>query len=79
MDVSFSVNSYHFSWLKKIAVTLDYKALLLLLQRGDDLDFVVGGKGYDEFCAFWDAVRVSAHSKLNYFVSDFKIGLQFHV
>ncbi|RMX35761.1 hypothetical protein pdam_00025353, partial [Pocillopora damicornis] len=25
-------------------VTLDYKALLLLLQRGDDLDFVVGGK-----------------------------------
>ena len=79
MDVSFSVNSYHFSWLKKIAVTLDYKALLLLLQRGDDLDFAVGGKGYGEFCAFCDAVRVSAHSKLNYFVSHFKIGLQFPV
>ena len=79
MDVSFSVNSYHFSWLKKIAVTLDYKALLLLLQRGDDLDFVVGGKGYGEFCAFCDAVWVSAHSKLNYFVSHFKIGLQFPV
>lgn len=81
MDVSFSVHSYHFSWLKKIAVTgtLDYKALLLLLQRDNDLDFVLGGKGYGEFCAFCDAARVSAHSKLNYFVFHFKIGLQFPV
>ena len=58
---------------------MDYKALLLLLQRDNDLDFVLGGKGYGEFCAFCDAVRVSAHSKLNYFVSHFKIGLQFPV
>lgn len=41
------------------AVTLDYKALLLLLQKGDDEDFLLGGKGYDEFCAFCDAIRVS--------------------
>ena len=42
------------------AVTLDYKALLLLLQKWDDKEFVLGGKGYDnEFCAFCDAIRVN--------------------
>lgn len=44
----------------KKRVTLDYKALLLLLQKWDDKEFVLGGKGYDnEFCAFCDAIRVS--------------------
>ena len=44
------------------AVTLDYKALLLLLNKGDDEDFVLGGKGYDsEFCFICDAIRVSKH------------------
>lgn len=42
------------------AVTLDYKALLLLLQKWDDKEFVLGGKGYDnEFCAFCDAISIS--------------------
>lgn len=37
-------------------VTIDYKALLLLLNKKDDEDFKLGGKGYDvEFCAFCDA------------------------
>ena len=41
------------------AVTIDYKALLLLLNKKDDEDFKLGGKGYDvEFCAFCDAIRV---------------------
>lgn len=41
-------------------VTLDYKALLLLLNKTDDEDFLLGGKGYGvEFCAFCDAIRVS--------------------
>lgn len=40
-------------------VTIDYKALLLLLKKKDDEDFKVGGKGYDvEFCVFYDAIRV---------------------
>ena len=43
-----------------LAVTLDYKALLLLLNKGDDEDFVLGDKGYDtEFCFICDAIRVS--------------------
>lgn len=42
----------------KFTVTLDYKALLLLLQKKDDEDYVLGGKGYDtEFCAYCDAIR----------------------
>jgi hypothetical protein len=33
---------------------------LLLLNKKNDDDFVLGGKGYDvEFCAFCDAVRMS--------------------
>ncbi|KAK3754208.1 hypothetical protein QZH41_003310 [Actinostola sp. cb2023] len=40
-------------------VTLDYKALLLLLKKKDDEKFQLGGKGYGtEFCAFCDAIRV---------------------
>jgi len=40
--------------------TLDYKALLLLLNKTDDKDFLLGAKGYGvEFCAFCDAIRVS--------------------
>ena len=40
-------------------MTIDYKALLLLLNKKDDEDFKLGGKGYDvEFCAFCDAIRV---------------------
>jgi len=40
--------------------TLDYKALLFLLNKTDDEDFLPGGKGYGvEFCAFCDATRVS--------------------
>ena len=46
------------------AVTLDYKALLLLLQKWHDKEFVLGGKGYDnEFCAFCDAIRVKEKKK----------------
>ena len=45
-----------------LAVTLDYKALLLLLKKGDDEDFFLGGKGYDiEFCFICDAIRVNKH------------------
>ena len=41
------------------AVTLDYKALLLLLNKKNDEDFLLGGKGYGvEFCVFCDAIRV---------------------
>ena len=41
-----------------LSVTLDYKALLLLLNKPDD-NFVLGGKGFQvEFCAFCDAIRV---------------------
>ena len=39
-------------------VTLDYKALLLLLNIKEQEDFILGGKGYGvEFCAFCDAIR----------------------
>lgn len=39
-------------------VTLDYKALLLLLNKKNDEDFLLGGKGYGvEFCVFCDAIR----------------------
>lgn len=42
----------------KFTVTLDYKALLLLLNKKDDEDFVLGGRGFDtECCAFCDAIR----------------------
>ena len=42
------------------AVTLDYKALLLLLNKKDDKDFILGGKGYDvECCAYCNAIRVN--------------------
>lgn len=40
-------------------MTLDYKALLLLLNKTSEEDFLLGGKGYGvEFCAFCDAIRV---------------------
>lgn len=43
-----------------VTVTLDYKALLLLLAKKDNKDFLLGGKGYGvECCAFCDAIRVS--------------------
>ncbi len=45
--------------LNLFAVTLDYKALLLLLQKGDDKEFILGGKGHGEFCSYCDAIRVS--------------------
>lgn len=41
------------------AVTIDYKALTLLLNKKDQDDFILGGKGFGvEFCAFCDAIRV---------------------
>ena len=41
------------------AVTLDDKALLLLLNKKNDEDFPLCWKGYGvEFCAFCDAIRV---------------------
>ena len=41
------------------AVTLDDKALLLLLNKKNDEDFPLGWKGYGvELCAFCDAIRV---------------------
>ncbi|KAK3710762.1 hypothetical protein QZH41_005391 [Actinostola sp. cb2023] len=40
-------------------VTMDYKALLLLLPKKDDENFMLGGKGYSvEFCVFCDAIRL---------------------
>ena len=49
-----------FSYPSLLKVTLDYKALLLLLNKKDDEDFILGGKGYDaECCAFCDAIRVN--------------------
>jgi len=43
-----------------LSVTLDYKALLLLLNKPDDENFQLGGKGFEvEFCAFCDAIRVN--------------------
>ncbi|XP_031563017.1 uncharacterized protein LOC116298634, partial [Actinia tenebrosa] len=50
--------SYNF----KFTVTLDYKALLLLIHKKDDESFTLGGKGYGvEFCVFCDAVRACTH------------------
>ena len=55
------------------AVTLDYKALPLLLNKKNYEDFLLGGKGYSvEFCAFCDAIRViislDIFLALNYFI-----------
>lgn len=45
-----------------LSVTLDYKALLLLLNKPDDENFQLGGKGFEvEFCAFCDAIRVNTY------------------
>ncbi|KAK3736982.1 hypothetical protein QZH41_015632, partial [Actinostola sp. cb2023] len=53
-----TVDGKHYDF--KFTVTLDYKALLLLLVKEDDENFVLGGRGYGkEFCAFCDAVRVN--------------------
>ena len=56
------------------AVTLDYKALLLLLNKKNDEDFLLGGKGYNvEFCVFCDAIRVIISFDIflafNYFIN----------
>ena len=41
------------------AVTLDLKALYLLLVKEDDEDFSLGGKGLEvEFCFICQAIRV---------------------
>lgn len=41
-------------------VTLDLKALLMLLQDPDDDNFQLGERGIEvQFCAFCDALRVS--------------------
>ena len=55
------------------AVTLDYKALLLLLNKKNDEDFL-SGKGYNvEFCVFGDAIRVIISLDIflafNYFIN----------
>lgn len=45
-----------------VVVTLDYKALCLLLNKKNNEDFVLGGKGYGaEFCSFCDAIRVNIY------------------
>ena len=50
------------------SVTLDYKALLLLLNKPDDENFQLGGKGFEvEFCAFCDAIRVNTYYIACYF------------
>lgn len=37
----------------------DYKALTLLLNKKDQDDFILGGKGFGvEFCAFCEAIGV---------------------
>ena len=57
ISIFFSCIQLNFFYI--LAVTLDYKALVLLLQKSGDEEFVLGGKGYDkEFCAFCDAIRV---------------------
>ena len=49
------------------AVTLDYKALCLLLNKKNNEDFVLGGKGYgSEFCSFCDAIRVNIYVCCHY-------------
>ena len=53
-------------------VTLDYKALLLLLNKPDNEDFLLGGKGYGvEFCVFCDAIRVCFLKLILVFVKTF--------
>lgn len=48
------------SFFLDFLVTVDYKALCLLLNKAGNEDFHLGGKGYDvEFCAFCDAIRVN--------------------
>lgn len=43
-------------------MTLDYKALLLLLNKPDDENFQLGGKGFEvEFCAFCDTIWVNTY------------------
>ena len=40
-------------------VTLDYKTLMLLLVKKDDMEFKLGGSGVTvEFCFICDAIRV---------------------
>lgn len=52
------------------AVTVDYKALLLLVVKEDDEDFVLGKQGLDvEFCIFCQAVRVIKFNAINIFQS----------
>ena len=46
---------FHFSFL----VTLDYKALLLL-DKKDDENLILGGKGYGkEFCVYCNTMTVN--------------------
>ena len=53
---------WYFSLCGQPEVTLDYKALLLLLNKKDDEDFLLGGKGYGvQCCSFCDAIRVRFH------------------
>jgi len=50
----------HYECSNFVVVTLDYKALCLLLNKKNNEDFVLGGKGYgSEFCSFCDAIRVN--------------------
>ena len=42
-----------------LQLPLTTKLFYFYLQKGDDEYFFLGGKGYDEFCAFCDAIRVS--------------------
>ena len=60
--VCYEHQSIFCNWFLKFpisAVTLDYKALLLLLNKKNYEDFLLGRKGYGvEFCAFCDATRV---------------------
>ena len=52
------------------AVTLDYKALPLLLNKKNDEDFLLGGKGYGvEFCdAIGVIISLDIFLALNYFI-----------
>ena len=46
-------------WLQDDVLTIDYKALTLLLNKKDQDDFILGGKGFGvEFCAFCEAIGV---------------------
>jgi hypothetical protein len=49
----------HLIIISYLAVTLDYKGLVLLLAKPDDEDFELGGRGFNvEFCIFCMAIRV---------------------